>query len=85
MNYIEYKGVKYPSRVVPKEKLPDEIGIDYDVEVSVSSLWDALSEDYFDDTAAVVIDDSIFFYCDDEFLEKNPTDAEIGRYLMDNI
>lgn len=84
---IEWKGKEYPTRTLKlSEKTANEYDEHDEVVVSVISLWDAMEEEYFNkDNEAEDIDDGIFYYVEDAFMEKNPSEKELQRYLEENL
>lgn len=79
MYYIDYKDKKYPARDIDNVPGYEDEGT---VTVADYSLWDAIKNDYArDEEEALGIDNEIFAYVENGFLEKNPTDDELRNYL----
>ena len=78
---IEYNGKKYPAfEVKYNDVYTDEN--DADVIVSVVSLWEAMEDAYYcDDEEAIELDNTIFYYCEDSFINRNPSYEELVSYL----
>lgn len=83
MYYIKYKGKKYPARDIDNVPGYEDEGT---VTVAEISLWDAIKNDYAkEDEDAHAIDNEIFFYVENGFLTKNPSDEELRSYSAKNI
>ena len=79
MYYIEYKGEKYPARDIDNVPGYEDEGT---VKVADYSLWEAMVGDYNnEDEDAHGLDNEIFAYTENGFLEKNPTDDELRNEL----
>lgn len=79
MYYIDYKGKKYPARDIDNVPGFEDEGT---VTVADYALWLAMEDDYDnEDKEAHGIDNEIFAYVENGFLESNPTDDE----LRDNL
>lgn len=82
---IEYKGKQYPAFEVRYEDIFEGENGGY-VDVSVMSLWEAMEDDYYcEDREAIEVDDSIFFYVDDDFIKSNPTYEELVEHITNCI
>ena len=78
-SYVEWKGERFPIRTID---LPESWGYSSPVNVAECSLFHAYEEEYDkDNKEAVAIDDSIFYFFDDGFIESDPTDEEIIKRL----
>ena len=84
---IIYKGVEYPIIEIARNLVDSEwknavSSITYiiaDIE-----LWSAIVRDYEnDESTAVDIDNSIYYYCDSGFVASKPTEEEVIEYLYD--
>lgn len=84
---IIYKGVEYPiieiaRNLIDSEWKDSDSSITYiiaDIE-----LWSAIVRDYEnDESTAVDIDNSIYYYCDSGFVASKPTEEEVIEYLYD--
>lgn len=87
-NTIIYKGIEYPIIEIARN-LVDSEWKDTDSSVTYIiadiELWLAIEKDYEDDnSAAIEIDNSIFYYCDSGFVASKPTEEEVIEYF-DNI
>lgn len=83
MYYIEYKGKNYPARDIDNVPGFEDEGT---VTVAEHSLWESMENDYDnEDEEAHGIDNEIFFYVENGFLTKNPTDDELRDYLAKNL
>ena len=84
---IEYRGKEYPVReIMLTGKLAEEYGDEYPYHVSTTALWDKIENKFYEgNEEAVEIDNSIFFYCEEGFIESNPTDEEIIKHLEENM
>ena len=85
---IIYKGIEYPIIEIARN-LVDSEWKDSDSSVTYIiadiELWLAIEKDYEDDnSAAIEIDNSIFYYCDSGFVASKPTEEEVIEYF-DNI
>lgn len=81
--YEEWHADEYPVR---KVELPIELG-GFVVKVATDCLWDAIEYEYNHEycdlhSDAVALDDNIYFYCEEGFIESDPSDEEIIRYLQ---
>ena len=87
--YIEYKKNKYPVYEINLVDVYDDQTENYYTFVAGNELYDALEDDgLLNDDAnkeVVDIDNEIFFYCDDDFFNSNPTYEELIEYLKENI
>lgn len=81
LEYIEYRGVKYPAYSI---EFNDELGA-HDELVSVESLSNALfDEEYrYLDSRAEEIDDTIFYFIPDEMGEQSL--EEIREFIENDI
>lgn len=85
VEYIEYKGIEYPVRLVYFMNVEFK-GQCENVYIAPYELWLAIEDDYEDGVAeAIEIDNSIYFYCNGGFLDREPTDEEIIEYVKENI
>ena len=85
LEYIEYKGVEYPVRMVYLMNV-EFYGQCECVYVASTDLWKAIEDDYDAGVRdAIELDNSIFFYCSPEFFNGEPTDNEIIEYIKENI
>ena len=87
-NTIIYKGIEYPIIEIARN-LVDSEWKDTDSSVTYIiadiELWLAIEKDYENDnSAAIEIDNSIFYYCDSGFVASKPTEEEVIEYF-DNI
>lgn len=85
---IIYKGIEYPIIEIARN-LVDSEWKDTDSSVTYIiadiELWLAIEKDYENDnSAAIEIDNSIFYYCDSGFVASKPTEEEVIEYF-DNI
>ena len=85
---IIYKGIEYPIIEIARN-LVDSEWKDSDSSVTYIiadiELWLAIEKDYENDnSAAIEIDNSIFYYCDSGFVASKPTEEEVIEYF-DNI
>jgi len=85
---IIYKGIEYPIIEIARNLVDSEW---QDTDSSVTyiiadiELWLAIEKDYENDnSAAIEIDNSIFYYCDSGFVASKPTEEEVIEYF-DNI
>lgn len=87
--YIEYKKNKYPVYEINLVDVYDDQTENYYTFVAGNELYDALEDDgLLNDDAnkeVVDIDNEIFFYCDDDLFNSNPTYEELIEYLKENI
>ena len=82
---ITYKGVKYPVIEIARNLIDSEWK---DANSSVTyiladiELWSAIEKDYEDNNSmAIEIDNSIFYYCDNGFVASEPTEEEVIKYF----
>jgi hypothetical protein len=85
---IIYKGIEYPIIEIARNLIDSEWK-DSDSSVTYIiadiELWLAIEKDYENDnSAAIEIDNSIFYYCDSGFVASKPTEEEVIEYF-DNI
>ena len=85
---IIYKGIEYPIIEIARN-LVDSEWKDSDSSVTYIiadiELWLAIEKDYENNnSAAIEIDNSIFYYCDSGFVASKPTEEEVIEYF-DNI
>jgi len=82
---IIYKGVEYPVIEIARNLIDSEWkSADSSVTYIIADieLWFAIEEDYENnDSTAVDIDNSIFYYCDSGFVANKPTEEEVIEYL----
>lgn len=79
-SYVEWKGRKYPVRTLD---LPEEWDYYNPVSVADVELWCSIEEECNNgNKEAEEIDNSIFYYCDSGFVDSDPTDEEIIKYLQ---
>ena len=85
VEYIEYKGVQYPVRLVYLMNVEFH-GQCENAYVADYELWAAIEDDYNAGVKeAVEIDNGIYYYCDLGFLAGEPTDDEIREYLRESL
>ncbi len=78
--FKQWHGENFPVREV---NLPESWGYYNPVNVADVELWWAIEEDCNNgNEEAIEIDNSIFFFCDTGFIESDPTDEEIIKYLQ---
>ena len=78
--YEQWKGEKFPVRTIT---LPESWDYYSPVNVADYELWKAIEEDCDNGNKdAIELDNSIFFFCDSGFIESDPTDEEIIKYLQ---
>lgn len=83
--YIEYKGVQYPVRLVYLMNVEFH-GQCENAHIADYELWAAIKDDYDDGVEeAIEIDNDIYYYCDSGFIASEPTDDEIIKYLKEEI
>lgn len=85
---IIYKGIEYPIIEIARNLIDSEWK-DSDSSVTYIiadiELWLAIEKDYENDnSAAIEIDNSIFYYCDSGFVASKPTEEKVIEYF-DNI
>ena len=82
---IIYKGIEYPVIEIARNLIDSEWkSSDSSVTYIIADidLWFAIEEDYENnDSTAVDIDNSIFYYCDSGFVASKPTEEEVIEYL----
>ena len=80
--FVTWGKYKFPVRYV---WLPEDMG-GIKAKVADYYLWEEIWQ-YWErgDSDAIDIDNTIFFYCDDGFISKDPTDDEIVEYLRKNL
>lgn len=85
---IIYKGIEYPIIEIARNLIDSEWkNSDSSVTYIIADieLWLAIEKDYENDnSAAIEIDNSIFYYCDSGFVASKPTEEEVIEYF-DNI
>lgn len=81
--YEEWNGKKFPVRVV---SVDEEIYGYPTIKVADYELWNAIQYyvEQLRDFEACRIDNDIYYYCDSGFIESDPTDEEIVKYLIKN-
>lgn len=84
---INYKGVNYLVRTIDVRSIPTLDGDFYaDVDVAGEELWDAIDAAIeAGDYDAAKLDDTIFYYVDDELLRRDASDEEIVDYIRGNV
>lgn len=84
---INYKGVDYLVRTIDVRSIPTFDGDFYaDVDVAGEELWDAIDAAIeAGDYDAAKLDDTIFYYVDDELLHRDASDEEIVDYIRGNV
>lgn len=76
---IEWKGKDY---IVREVNLPEKWGYNNPVDVAEEDLWKEIEDSYNNgDKKAESIDNSIFFYCETDFIKSDPTDEELINYI----
>lgn len=87
--YINFLNKSYPTYEINLVDVYDDQKEDCVTLVAQKSLWELLDVLIFFCTglgdAAESIDKQIFFYCDDDFFNSNPTYEELIEYLKENI
>lgn len=87
--YIEYKKNKYPVYEINLVDIYDDQRENSYTFVAGDGLLGVLEDDglYNDNVPQEVInvDNQIFFYCDDDFLNSNPTYEGLIEYLKENL
>lgn len=85
-DYIEYNGKKYDAYHINISDIFEDDYSNSDVIVSVLSLNDALSKGLLNkEKEANEVDDSIFYYVDDDFMNSNPTYEELVEHVTNCI
>ena len=87
--YIEYRENKYPVYEINLVDIYDDQRENSYTFVAGDGLLVVLEDDglYNDNVPQEVIkvDNQIFFYCDDDFFNSNPTYEELIEYLKENL
>lgn len=85
LEFIEYKGVQYPVRLVYLMNVEFH-GQCENAYIADVELWAAIESDCDAGVReAIDIDNDIYFYCDSGFIASEPTDDEIIEYLKERI
>ena len=87
--YINFLNKSYPAYEINLVDVYDDQKEDCVTLVAQESLWELLDTLIFFctglDDAAESIDNQIFFYCEEGFIESDPTDRELLKYLEENL
>ena len=82
---ITYKGVKYPVIEIARNLIDSEwenTDSSLSYTIADNELWSAIEKDYEDNNSmAIEIDNSIFYYCDSGFVASEPTEEEVIKYF----
>ena len=85
-DYIKYNGNEYIAYHINISDIFEDDYSNSDVIVSVLSLNDALSEGLLNqEKEANEVDDRIFFYVSDDFMNSNPTYEELVEHVLNCI
>ena len=82
---IIYKGIEYPVIEIARNLVDSEWRYtcsSFTYIIADIELWFAIKKDYENDNStAVEIDNSIFYYCDSGFVASKPTEEEVIKYF----
>ena len=82
---IIYKGIEYPVIEIAQNLVDSELRYtcsSFTYIIADIELWFAIKKDYENDNStAVEIDNSIFYYCDSGFVASKPTEEEVIKYF----
>jgi len=76
---VEWRGKSYPARVV---QLPEVLG-GYEVSVTTTDIYDAYEAELNNgNKEAVALDNTLYFFFGNGFIESDPTDEEIVQKIL---
>ena len=82
---IIYKGIEYPVIEIARNLVDSEWRCtcsSFTYIIADIELWFAIKKDYENDNStAVEIDNSIFYYCDSGFVASKPTEEDVIKYF----
>ena len=92
-SYIKFLNKNYPVYEINLADVYDDQEGDCFTLVAQQDLWEALdvymlfddNDDEIKEPIVEAIDNKIFFYCNDDFFNSNPTYEELIEYLKESV